>query len=126
MSGENENDGFLRLDETLLDQLFKTGERDGGGRLAPDSVGADFGFSEGDFGFAYLLCRSFRDFENAESFLPGGGISDANGGGYGFGLHRDEFLSAVLADAAEKWIGAFGLNDGELGETGDQAEFLHF
>src|SRR5438309_1995234 len=126
MSGENESDGFLRVDETLLDQLFQTGECYGGGRLASDPVGADFGFGQSDFGFAYLLYRSLGGFENAESFLPGGGISDANGGGHGFGLHGDELLSAVLADAAEKRIGAFGLNDGELGETSDQAEFLHF
>ena len=126
MSGENENDGFLRVDETLLDQLFQTGECYGGGRLASDPVGADFGFGQSDFGFAYLFYRSFGGFENAQGFFPGGGISDANGGGHGFGLDGDKFLPAVLANAAEEWVGAFGLNDGEFGKTGDEAEFLHF
>src|SRR5579864_6921132 len=116
MPGENEHDGFLRLDETLLDQLFQTGKRYRGGRLAADSVGSDFGFGQGDFGFAYLLYRSLGGFENATSFFPGGWISNANGSGHAFGLHGDEFLSAMLANAAEEWIGAFGLNDGELGE----------
>src|SRR5215470_5124938 len=55
VSREYQDDGFVRMHESLLRQFLQPRKRDGGSGLAADAVGTDLGFRERDFDFADLF-----------------------------------------------------------------------
>src|ERR1700680_5079804 len=116
VSGEDQDDSFRRLHETLLQQFFQASEGDGGGGLAANAFGADFGFGLSDLEFAYLFAGATRSLKNFYRLFPRSGVADADRGGTSLSLHADEMLAPRLTQSAKQCVGAFRLNHGQLRE----------
>src|ERR1700694_5952598 len=80
MSGQDQNHGLAGFDESAPAQLLESSERHGGGRFATDAIGADFGFSSGDFNFRNLFDLAAGRLQHSQRFLPRRRIADAYGG----------------------------------------------
>ncbi len=106
-------------------KFFYTGERGGGGGLATDAALADDGFRVGDFlfGDAFDGAAGFADFEGG--FGPGDGVADFDGGGEGVGVGLGAEFPALLDELVEG-RGAFGLDDAEAREAGNEAVGAEF
>ncbi len=100
MAGEDQNDRFAGFDEPAKTQLLEPRQRDGRGRFAPDAIGANFGFGNGDLDFRNLFDLTAGRLQHAQRFLPRCRIADAYGGRQRVGSHRFELLAAELAYAS--------------------------
>ncbi len=67
---EQQDDSFARLHLALLQKFFEAGERYGRGRLAANSLFADFGFCQRNLGFACLLAVTAGLLNDAYSLFP--------------------------------------------------------
>ena len=106
-------------------KFFYASERGGGGGLAADAALADDGFRVGDFLFGDALdgAAGGADFEGG--FGPGDGVADFDGCGEGVGVGLGAEFPALLDELVER-RGAFGLDDAEAREAGDEAEGVEF
>ena len=126
MAGENQHHCLVTMNEGTAGQLFQACERHGGSRFTANSFGADLDFGNRDLFFADILARSLGCIEHTNCFLPGSGIADANGCRHGFGLNCDQLAPSFFAQGPDQSICTASLNDGDLWQSVDLAEFSQF
>ena len=126
ISGQNQDDGFVRLHEALPQQFLQAGQSDGGSGFTANAFRADFGFGLRDFDFAHLLTGAAGGLKNLYSFFPRSRVADADRRGASLGLHADQVLATSLAQSAHQRVGALRLNHGQLRQTRNQSEIEHF
>src|SRR6202167_3885011 len=126
VASQNEDDGFAGLHKSAATQFLKSSQRDGGGGLATDAIGANFGFCGGNLDLCNLFDLAAGRLQYPQRFLPRCRISNPYGGRQRVGNHRFEFLPAEFAHAAKKRIRALRLNDGKLWQARNQFKLMHF
>src|ERR1700716_3897121 len=111
MSSENQNNGLAAFDESFLTEFLQSRKRDGRSRLAADTIGADFGFSDSDFNLRDLFDFAASCMKHAQGFLPRCWIADSNGCGKRIGSHGFDLLPSKLVHASVERICALRLNN---------------
>src|SRR5207253_60760 len=106
VTGQDKYHDVILFYESLFYQLFQSGQGDGGGRLAADSISADFGFRLGYFNFAGLFDGPASGLQHTHCLLPGCRTADTDGSGGGLSLHGNQFLSTVFSNTAQQCISA--------------------
>src|SRR5690242_9040351 len=123
MSGQHGNDIGAVLDLAGTHQLVNAGHGRRRGRLAPDAVFGQHGFSLKNLLVADGFAEAIGGTKRAKSLSPVHGIADTNGGSFGARLNGSHLIGAA-GDHAVKRAGPFGLNDDETRLLIDQAELL--
>ncbi len=89
----------------------------------PTPSGADLGFGQCDLLLGDLFAPAAHGLDDSCGFAPAGGVADADGGGAGVGYYGLHDAVGVHVPAVEG-VGAFGLDDVDLGDLADHAEVL--
>src|SRR6266849_5804155 len=104
VSSQNQDNGFIRLHKSLLQQFLQPGKRNRGGRLAANTFGSDFGLGLRDLEFAHLFTSAASGLKNLDSFFPGSRVADADRCGSSLSLHADEMLAITFAQSANQCV----------------------